>query len=237
MALTDAAIRNAKPREKPYKVADSKGLYLQINPAGSKLWRLKYRINGVERKLALGSYPEISLAEAREARDAVAVGQVERRDRRAAAGVVDAVLKLLEPTSGRVLFEGKDVTTYKGKELKSLRRRVQPIFQNPYGTLDPMYSIYSTIEEPLRQIVLKHFNAAAVRQREDSEKLSISLQADLAGCDLAQGGPIVALAGEAASRRVQNVLTGGLGVAAAGYGEPQGGHRVRSLPGIFVIEC
>ena len=181
MALTDAAIRNAKPREKPYKVADSKGLYLQINPAGSKLWRLKYRINGVERKLALGSYPEISLAEAREARDAVAVGQVERRDRRAAAGVVDAVLKLLEPTSGRVLFEGKDVTTYKGKELKSLRRRVQPIFQNPYGTLDPMYSIYSTIEEPLRQIVLKHFNAAAVKQRGDSEKLSISLQADLAG--------------------------------------------------------
>lgn len=64
--------------------------------------------------------------------------------------VAQMVLKLLDPTSGRVLFEGKDVTTYKGKELKSLRRRVQPIFQNPYGTLDPMYSIYSTIEEPLR---------------------------------------------------------------------------------------
>ena len=70
MALTDAAIRHAKPREKPYKVADAKGLYLQVNPSGSKLWRVKYRINGVERKLALGSYPEISLAEAREARDA-----------------------------------------------------------------------------------------------------------------------------------------------------------------------
>lgn len=70
MALTDAAIRHAKPREKPYKVADSKGLYLQVNPSGSKLWRVKYRISGVERKLALGSYPEISLAEAREARDA-----------------------------------------------------------------------------------------------------------------------------------------------------------------------
>src|SRR5699024_1325632 len=64
--------------------------------------------------------------------------------------VAQMVLKLLEPTAGRVLFEGKDVTTYKGKALKSLRRRVQPIFQNPYGTLDPMYSIYSTIEEPLR---------------------------------------------------------------------------------------
>jgi peptide/nickel transport system ATP-binding protein len=64
--------------------------------------------------------------------------------------VAQMVLKLLEPTSGRVLFEGKDVTTYAGRELKTLRRKVQPIFQNPYGTLDPMYSIYRTIEEPLR---------------------------------------------------------------------------------------
>ncbi|HEX7350100.1 ABC transporter ATP-binding protein [Brachybacterium sp.] len=64
--------------------------------------------------------------------------------------VAQMVLKLLAPTSGRVLFEGKDVTTYRGRELKSLRRRVQPIFQNPYGTLDPMYSIFRTIEEPLR---------------------------------------------------------------------------------------
>lgn len=70
MALTDAAIRNAKPRQKPYKVSDSKGLYLQVNPQGSKLWRLKYRIHGKERKLALGAYPEVSLAEARVARDA-----------------------------------------------------------------------------------------------------------------------------------------------------------------------
>ena len=64
--------------------------------------------------------------------------------------VAQMMLRLLEPTSGRVLFEGKDVTTYSGQALKTLRRRVQPIFQNPYGTLDPMYSIYRTIEEPLR---------------------------------------------------------------------------------------
>lgn len=69
MALTDMAIRNAKPKDKPYKVADSQGLYLLVNPQGSKLWRLKYRINGVERKLALGAYPDIKLAEARAARD------------------------------------------------------------------------------------------------------------------------------------------------------------------------
>ena len=70
MPLTDTAIRNAKPKDKPYKVADSYGLYLLVNPRGSKLWRVKYRMNGVERKLALGSYPEITLAEARSARDA-----------------------------------------------------------------------------------------------------------------------------------------------------------------------
>lgn len=70
MALTDTAIRNAKPKEKPYKVSDSQGLYLLVNPRGSKLWRVKYRMNGAERKLALGAYPEITLAEARAARDA-----------------------------------------------------------------------------------------------------------------------------------------------------------------------
>jgi len=70
MPLTDTAIRAAKPKEKPYKVADSHGLYLLVNPRGSKLWRVKYRINGTERKLALGTYPEITLAEARAARDA-----------------------------------------------------------------------------------------------------------------------------------------------------------------------
>lgn len=69
MALTDTAIRNSKPKEMPYKVTDSQGLYLLVNPGGSKLWRVRYRRNGVERKLALGPYPQITLAEARSARD------------------------------------------------------------------------------------------------------------------------------------------------------------------------
>lgn len=68
MALTDTAIRNAKPRAKPYKMADSQGLYLLVKPKGSMLWRVKYRIEGVERKLALGPYPDVTLAEARTAR-------------------------------------------------------------------------------------------------------------------------------------------------------------------------
>jgi integrase len=70
MALTDTAIRALKPRDKAYKVSDEKGLYLQVTPAGGRLWRLKFRAaGGVEKKLSFGSYPEISLKEAREQRD------------------------------------------------------------------------------------------------------------------------------------------------------------------------
>lgn len=69
MALTDTAIKAAKPKDKPFKLGDSGGLYLEISPAGGKLWRLKYRIEGREKRLALGAYPEISLADARERRD------------------------------------------------------------------------------------------------------------------------------------------------------------------------
>lgn len=63
--------------------------------------------------------------------------------------VARMVLGLLEPTSGTVEFDGKDVTTLRGAEAKAFRRRVQPVFQNPYGSLDPMYSIYRAITEPL----------------------------------------------------------------------------------------
>lgn len=69
MLLTDSACKNAQPLEKPYKKADSQGLYLEITPSGSKYWRLKYRFLGKEKRLALGVYPEISLAEARKRKD------------------------------------------------------------------------------------------------------------------------------------------------------------------------
>uniref|UniRef100_UPI000AAEC7F5 ATP-binding cassette domain-containing protein n=1 Tax=Nocardia pseudovaccinii TaxID=189540 RepID=UPI000AAEC7F5 len=60
------------------------------------------------------------------------------------------VLGLLEPTSGSVTFDGREVAKLDRKGAFAFRRRVQPIFQDPYGSLDPMYSIYRTIEEPLR---------------------------------------------------------------------------------------
>jgi len=70
MALSDTAIRNAKPREKPFKMGDSDGLFLLVQPSGGKLWRLKHRIEGLEKKLSLGTYPEVGLGEARKRRDA-----------------------------------------------------------------------------------------------------------------------------------------------------------------------
>ena len=70
MPLTDATVRNLKPRDKPYKVSDFEGLFLLVKPTGSRLWRQKYRIDGKEKLLAIGPYPEVSLAQARTARDA-----------------------------------------------------------------------------------------------------------------------------------------------------------------------
>ncbi|WP_286179492.1 ABC transporter ATP-binding protein [Arthrobacter sp. ISL-95] len=64
--------------------------------------------------------------------------------------VAQMVLNLLEPTSGKIIFDGVDTSTLSSKDLFKFRRRVQPIFQDPYGSLDPMYSIFRTIEEPLR---------------------------------------------------------------------------------------
>jgi len=69
MPLTDAAIRAAKPAEKPRKLFDGEGLYLEIAPSGGKWWRLKYRWAGREKRLSLGTYPEVTLLEARRRRD------------------------------------------------------------------------------------------------------------------------------------------------------------------------
>lgn len=69
MALSDALIRNAKAGPKPVKLSDGGGLFLLLNPNGSRLWRLKYRFAGKEKLLAFGAYPDVSLKDARESRD------------------------------------------------------------------------------------------------------------------------------------------------------------------------
>ena len=67
--LTDTKIRNLKKKKKLYRIADSHGLTLEINPNGSKLWRHRYRFNNRATMMSLGAYPLVSLFEARQARD------------------------------------------------------------------------------------------------------------------------------------------------------------------------
>jgi integrase len=100
MSLTDVAIRKAKPginpkgepTSKPYKMGDTGGLYLEVVPAGGKWWRFKYRHAGKEKRLALGTYPDTGLADAREKRDvarkllAVGIDPGEQRKAAKAAG-------------------------------------------------------------------------------------------------------------------------------------------------------
>ena len=83
--LNDVRVRNAKPKDKPYKLADGQGLVLLINPNGSKWWRLRYTVDGREKMLSLGVYPEVSLASARnkthDARIAIAKGNDPSKER------------------------------------------------------------------------------------------------------------------------------------------------------------
>ncbi|HGZ2378203.1 TPA: tyrosine-type recombinase/integrase [Escherichia coli] len=71
MSLTSAKIRTLKPSDKPFKVSDSNGLYLRVKPGGSRHWYLKYRISGKESRIALGTYPAISLSDARQQREGI----------------------------------------------------------------------------------------------------------------------------------------------------------------------
>jgi integrase len=85
MALTDVAIRNAKPGARSIKLADGGGMFLLVTPTGGKLWRLKYRVEGREKLLSIGAYPEIGLGEARrrreEARELIALGKDPSREK------------------------------------------------------------------------------------------------------------------------------------------------------------
>jgi hypothetical protein len=78
--LTDKAIQALKPADRPYKKTDAAGLHLLVTPAGGRLWRFKYRFGGKEKLLALGRYPDMSLRQAREARDRARAALNDGRD-------------------------------------------------------------------------------------------------------------------------------------------------------------
>jgi len=96
LPLTDVAVKNARPKDKRYKLADGDGLYLEVLPMGGKFWRMKYRLGGVEKRLVFGLWPAISLKQARQLREearsllaaGVDPGQKRKQDR--AEAIADA---------------------------------------------------------------------------------------------------------------------------------------------------
>lgn len=120
--LTNIEILALRPRDKSYKVADGLGLYIQVQPTGSILWRFKYRFYGIERKLCFGSYPEVSLKEARalrdEARGKVATGidpaAVRRKAKlEAAMSASDTFRAIADEFIAKMKREGKSEATLK----------------------------------------------------------------------------------------------------------------------------
>ena len=125
MPLTDAKVRALKPKDKPYKVADYDGLYVNVTKAGSKLWRFKFRMDGKEGLLSFGKYPDLSLSEARYLRDEArrkvvkginpaAAKQAAKREKRAKTEHTFA--KFAELFLAKQLKEGKSEATIQKKE-------------------------------------------------------------------------------------------------------------------------
>ena len=112
MALSETAIKAAKPKDKPYMLRDDRGLWLFIVLGGGKYWRLRYWVDGKERKLSLGTYPSVTLREARERRDALHKSRAEGIDPSEALRGKKASSEL---TFGRIAQEWMD------KQLQGVR--------------------------------------------------------------------------------------------------------------------
>lgn len=120
MPLSDTSIRSLKPREKPYKVSDFEGLYLTVAPSGSRLWHLKYRINGREKRLSFGVYPHVTLAQAgslkNQAKAVLAAGydpgEVKQETKRARrGGEAQTFSSIAAAFKDRAVKEGKALAT------------------------------------------------------------------------------------------------------------------------------
>ena len=154
MPLTDAAVRNAKPAAKAYKLTDGGGLFLYVAPAGGKLWRLKCRYQGKEQLLSFGVYPTISLADARVKREAARKQLAEgkspaiekKRDAIAArAAQGNTFAKIAEEVIAKREREGLAGTT--AAKLRWYAGLLAPIGERPIGEIEAWELL-----EPLRKI-------------------------------------------------------------------------------------
>jgi integrase len=145
MALTDTEIRRSKPSGKPYKLFDSGGLHLLVTPAGGRLWRWKYRFEGTEKQLSLGSYPTLSLAEARErhsaARKLLANGIDPMAERKAEKNAVKVATEhTFEKIAGQWLeyWKGNKSARHAATTRNRLQGNVYPVLgARPIAAIEP----------------------------------------------------------------------------------------------------
>jgi integrase len=157
MPLTDLAIRKARPTDKPIRISDERGLYLEVSPSGGKLWRLKYRFDGKEKRLALGIYPDVSLADARQRRDEARKilangadpGEVRKAQKAAKLETAASNFEIV----AREWFEGRKhkwAPSHSGRLLKRLENDVFPwVGSRPISEISPpeILSVVRRIEK------------------------------------------------------------------------------------------
>ena len=146
--LTDAALKRAKPTLKPQRIFDGGGLYVEISPAGGKLWRLKYRFGWKEKRLALGKYTEISLADERERRDAarkLLANRIDPSEHRKAGDVASAERAansfevVARAWHSQRVASGEWVTAHADKILTRLERDIFPwVGARPIAEIKPL---------------------------------------------------------------------------------------------------
>lgn len=169
MPMNDASLRALQPTDRAYKRADGKGLYVEVMPNGSKLWRLKYRLAGKEGRLALGAYPEVSLGAARKARDdaralvAAGIDPLAKRkaDNRQAKLEADNSFARIAEEFIATKLEGErrsDATLVKARWFLSLLRPA--IGKRPITAIEPAEML-----EPLRKLENKGHHETSRRCR------------------------------------------------------------------------
>lgn len=170
MPLTDLAIKKLKPAEKAQKVSDGGGLYLQLNPNGSKLWRLKYRFGGKEKLLALGAYPSVSLAAARD-------GMIDAKRRLAAGadpGAERKAAKVAEATP-----EAVALPTFRAvADAWANRQAVAPVTAMKTQWIFDTFLYPDLGHRPIRDITAREL-LAVLRKIEEAGKLETAKRAKI----------------------------------------------------------
>jgi integrase len=156
MALTDVKARNAKPAEKQVKLFDGDGLFLLVAPAGGKWWRFKYRFGGKEKLLALGTYPEVSLADARQRREdarkllakGVDPGEVKKAQKAATVAVTENSFEVVA-REWHAMQKGVWTAGHAERTMQRLERDIfRYIGSRPIGEITPpeLLAVFRRIE-------------------------------------------------------------------------------------------